>query len=308
MKNLRNTISAMILLLALGNKATAQTSPDANTTVICSGTSKTLTSSVDGSSYQWYKDGQLISAAKSKTYDAATPGDYVVVAINEHGCASDASPAVKVLGVPDATPTITALNNNSCFTSGNNVELTGSGIPTTSINGLSYRYEWRKTGSNTVISNASKITLNTVSQSGSYTLTIVPVWSGADLTCSKTSAETTVTINPFAAKPTIATNIGNYASDDEKKAGVVCERNDVTLTASVASSDPNLTTTVTYQWLKDGAPISGQTTNVLKLTNVSSANSGLYTVTATTTTGCTATSDAVTIDVKARPAKPSIQY
>lgn len=308
MKNYKKLSLAFIFGIAFNYNASAQTSPDPLTTVICQGTTKTLSSSVNGTSYQWYKDGTLIGGSNGKTYDAGSAGTYVVVAINEHGCSSDASDGVKVFEVPVPAPVITALNNGSCFTAGSNVELTASGMPTSGINGLSYKYEWRKTGSATIISNDEKISLNTVAESGGYTVTIVPIWSGVDLACSKISAETQVTINPFAAKPTIATSIGNYASDDEKRSGIICERNEVTLTASVTSSDPNISTSVTYQWLKDGIEFAGQTNSTLVLSNIGSTNSGSYTVVATTSTGCKATSDAVVIDVKVRPAQPTINY
>lgn len=308
MKNLRYIYSALVLLLLSTGSIIAQTIiPDPNTTVICNGTSTKLTSSITGASYQWYHDGNIIAEAKEQSYDANTPGSYVVVAISEHGCASDASKPVVVFAVPESTPVITITGNNSCFDKSNKVTLVGSGIPTSVPKGLSYIYNWRKVGDNTIISNDASITLNSVASTGKYTLTIVPIWKSAELGCSKTSAEADIAIYEFPAKPTIATTIDGYISDDEKKSGTVCERNNVTLTSSVVSTDPNITTSVTYQWFKDGTAIS-ETSSILKLTNVTLTDSGSYTVVATTVNGCSITSDKVIIDVKARPEQPTITY
>lgn len=308
MKSIKKLALIIATVFATTQFANAQSAPDPFTTIICSGTSKVLTSGEDGASYQWYKDGTIISGATNKTYNATEVGKYVVVAINEHGCASDAAEAVEVFQVPTLTPVITIANNNSCFGTSNNVELTASGMPTNPVNGLSYAYEWRKVGSSQVIGSSATLTLNSVSATGSYTLTIVPSWDGAALACSSTSQPSEVTINQFAAKPTIALNVSNYMSDDERRSGIVCERNDVTLTASIETQDPNFTTQVTYQWMKDGVDIAGATNATLNLSNVTAANSGSYTVKAITTSGCTSTSDATTIDVKARPSQPVIQY
>lgn len=308
MKTLRKVLLIAASVFTSFQFAAAQTAPDPFTTIICSGTSKVLTSGEDATAYQWYKDGTIISGATSKTYSATEIGKYVVVAINEHGCASDAAQAVEVFQVPTLSPVITVSNNNSCFATSNQVELTASGMPTNPVNGLSYAYEWRKVGSTTVIGTTATLTLNSVSASGSYTLTIVPSWDGTALSCSETSQPSDIVINQFAAKPTIALNVSNYLSDDEKRAGIVCERNDVTLTASIDTQDPNFTTQVTYQWAKDGVDIAGATNATLNLANITVANSGSYTVKATTTSGCTSTSDATTIDVKVRPSQPVIQY
>jgi hypothetical protein len=308
MKNfIKLSILAFVLTLVTV-KVNAQTVPDANTTVLCAGSSVIFTSSVDGSSYQWYKNGALISGSIQKTYQVTAPGDYVVVAISEHGCASDASDAIHVLAVPRANPSIQIVNNSSCYSTSNNVILNGSGIPANLPNGLTFVYNWRKVGSPTIISTDPSITLNEVSTSGKYTLTLVPVWKSKELSCSVQSSESEVIINQFPAKPVIAVKIDNFLSDDERNAGVVCERNEVTLTASVSSSDPNITTSVSYQWYKDGTIINGATTSILVLSNVKTSDSGNYTVKATTVQGCAETSEITPVDVKVRPIQPVITF
>ena len=47
-------------------------------------------------SYQWYKDGQIISGATTNSLTVTVSGVYTVVAFNQEGCPSDASAAVEV--------------------------------------------------------------------------------------------------------------------------------------------------------------------------------------------------------------------
>jgi hypothetical protein len=309
-----NFVKCMIMVsLCLTTLFAKAQTPDPITTVLCAGETRTLTSGVAGTKYEWYKDGVLIPGATARTYDAlgANPGaKYSVVAINEHGCASDASDPVLVVNAPVAVPLITITNNNSCQSATTEVVLTGSGVPTTGVPaGLTYAFEWKKVGSATVVGTGTTLTLKNVVESGQYTLTITPVWKTKSLSCAATSAASTVTIHPFAAKATISSAISGHQTADEARAGIVCEFNTVTFTASVSSSDPNITTSdLTYQWYKDGVAIPGQTSTTLVLTNVGSTNNGSYTVKTKTVNNCEATSDASALDVKARLGKPAISF
>jgi hypothetical protein len=314
--NFKTNFLKCILIVSLSLTtlfAKAQT-PDPNTTVLCAGQTRTLTSVGTGATYQWYKDGVLISGATAQSYNAAGaayPGAaYTVVALNAEGCSSDASDPIYVVNAPVAVPVIAIANNSSCQTATNDVVLTGSGVPTAGVpTGLTYAFEWKKVGSATVVGTGTTLTLKNVAESGQYTLTLTPVWKTKSLSCAATSAASTVTIYPFAAKATIATAISGYQTADEKRSGIVCEFNTVTFTASVSSTDQNITTTgLTYQWYKNGVAIVGETKTTLVLTNVGSTNNGSYTVKTKTTNNCEATSDASLLDVIARLSKPTISF
>jgi len=312
--NFKTTFLKFIFIVSLSLTtlfAKAQ-SPDPNTTVLCAGETRTLTSTITGTTYQWYKDNILITGATSRTYDAlgANPGaSYTVVAINANGCASDASDPILVVNAPVATPVITIANNSSCQTATNEVVLTGSGVPTAGVpTGLTYAFEWKKVGSATVLGTGTTLTLKDVAESGQYTLTLTPVWKTKNLNCAGTSTASTVTIYPFAAKATILPVISGYQTADEERAGMVCEFNTVTFTTAV-SPGPNTTISgLTYQWYKDGIAISGETATTLVLTNVGTTNSGNYTVKTKTANNCEATSDASILDVKTRLSKPTITF
>ena len=64
-------------------------------TTFCPGGSVTLTSS-SAATYQWYKDGVLISGATNQSYNASTAGNYTVVTKNNLGCTSLASSPIIV--------------------------------------------------------------------------------------------------------------------------------------------------------------------------------------------------------------------
>lgn len=69
-----------------------------------------LSSTVAGS-YQWYRDGNAIVGATSKTYQADKNGIYFVEVANEFGCKTKSEPvSVTGLGVDDGLATVNALN------------------------------------------------------------------------------------------------------------------------------------------------------------------------------------------------------
>jgi len=65
----------------------------------------TVTSST-ATSYQWYKDGTIISGATNQSYIATVSGNYTVVVTNTFGCYSDPSEPVSVVisGIEDINP------------------------------------------------------------------------------------------------------------------------------------------------------------------------------------------------------------
>gem|GEM_PF-1606991 len=72
------------------NIPTVPTITAGGTTTFCSGGSVTLTSS-SATSYQWYKDGSIISGAISSSYSATTSGSYTVKTFNASGCDATSS-------------------------------------------------------------------------------------------------------------------------------------------------------------------------------------------------------------------------
>ena len=110
-----------------GTATTASITPNGSASV-CQGGSVTLQANTGtGFTYQWYRDGQLISGATSPAFQAATAGSYVVQVANS--CLPVRSSAVAVSVKAAQTPVITV---NGLILSSNalsNVQWLVDGVP-----------------------------------------------------------------------------------------------------------------------------------------------------------------------------------
>jgi hypothetical protein len=79
---------------------------------------------------------------------------------------------------------------------------------------------------------------------------------------------------------------------------LVAPRSGAIFTAEALGAPP-----LTYQWLLNGAPISGATSATLSLTNVDTRNVGAYTVVVSSSTGLSSTSDAGMLTLSTAPTK-----
>ncbi len=307
-------------------------------TSFCTGGNVVLTAATGtGYTYQWRNNGTNISGATASSYTAAATGSYTV-RVTSGGCTTtSAATQVTVSAAPSATITAggattfcnggsvvlnantgtgltyqwrknginisgataityTATTNGSytlvvtsggCSTTSAATSVTVNAAPTASITaggatsfctggnvvlsataGTGYTYQWRRNGTNLSGATTSSYTASTA---GSYT---VLVTSGA---CSSTSAATTVTVS---TAPTATITAGGITS--------FCAGGNVLLSA-------NAGTGLTYQWRRDGTTISGATAS-----SYTATLSGAYTV-VVANGGCSATSAATTVTVKAAP-------
>lgn len=258
--------------------------PTAQTTVV--GGSATFSVTADGNaplSYQWLFEDVEIPGATGPTLtlnnvQAANVGTYYVVVTNDVGTTTSNAASLVVMGLP---PVITAPPVGQTVSAGSSVTFAVSvtGSPTLT-------YQWRKntaplsgaTGSTLTITNAQ------AGDAGSYDVVVT------NSTSSATSAAAQLVVNPSA--PSIT---GQPVS----RTVVTAENASFTVTASG-------TTPMTYQWRKDGSPISdggavsGTTTPTLLLTGVTAANGGSYDVIVTNALGF-ATSSAATLLVNPPP-------
>jgi PKD repeat protein len=228
----------------------------------CQGQSVSLTAnSGTGLTYQWKKDGFIISGATGISFNAVNTGAYRVIVTNSGGCSKLSQPkSVTVNSLPSASVTA---NGPLSFCQGKNVTLT-----TNSGTGLTY--QWKKAG--VIISGATGISYTAVN-SGTYTVRVTN--SGG---CSKLSQTQTVTVNSLPSASVTAN--GPLA---------FCQGQSVTLTA-------NSGTGLTYQWKKYGVNISGASSASL-ITN----ETGVYKVRVTNTSGCSKASAEKTVTVNGLP-------
>lgn len=76
----------------LSSRVNANQSCTSNPTTVISENSGILSSSVSGSSYQWYLDGNPISGANQSTYTPSQTGDYTVEVYFVSGCPTTSAP------------------------------------------------------------------------------------------------------------------------------------------------------------------------------------------------------------------------
>lgn len=231
----------------------------------CAGTNATLTVAASGAgtlTYQWMKNGSAITGATSASLalnnlTAADAGSYMVMVTGTCGSVNSnpASIMVNALTAISTQPSAVATCAGSNATL--SVNATGSGTLT---------YQWKKGGVNVTGATSSSLTFNGISaaDAGSYTVEITG-------TCGTvTSSAAVVTVNALTAITAQPSSLTQCAGTNANFS--------VTATGSG---------TLTYQWMKNGAAITGATASALALTNITAADAAVYSVNVTGTCGST---------------------
>ena len=241
----------------------------ANTTV-AQGSNVSLTVTASGTApltYQWLKNSAPISGATSNvlTLTAVTTNDaagYSVLITNIVGNVTSSSATLTVL-VP---PTIVTQPASVTSVAGSNVSFTvtagGSGTLT---------YQWLKNGVNISGATSATLTLVNVSLTNAANYSVV-VGNAASSVTSGTATLTVLSPPAITSQPANAT---------------VAQSSNVTFTVTASGTAP-----LVYQWLKNGSPISGATSNVLTLTAVTTNDAASYSVVVTNIVGNIASSSA----------------
>ncbi|MBI3885551.1 MAG: immunoglobulin domain-containing protein [Opitutae bacterium] len=177
---------------------------------------------------------------------ALSAGAYHVLALRD--ASADASPAISAQ--PQSTPA--SVGDNTGFS----VTASGPGTLT---------YQWRKAGVNIVGANFAVLMLSNLqpSDAGSYDVVV------SNHVGSTTSAAATLTISPI---PVIANqSVGRTVLNPGQP-----------LSLSVSASG---TGTLTYQWSRNGLPVSGANSATYNVGSVTRADAGYYVVTVSDSLG-----------------------
>jgi hypothetical protein len=253
-------------VVAVGSAPSSSITPT-GTFTICDRDSLVLkTNSQPGLTYQWKRNGSNVGTNDS-FYVAKLGGTYTVnVAVTSQPSCNSTTTSGTVLNV-NPLPTVTAsAGGPTTFCQGGNVILTAS-----SATAATYRLNLN----GSPIGSTQTSPSFTVTQAGRYTI------SGFNSTnCSDTSGSINVTVNPLPALAITSSGPTNF-----------CQGGTTTLTATSGLSN--------YQWFNNGNPITGATTTTLTVTST-----GVYTVRASNTNNCFATSQPAVIQVN--PAPPAI--
>jgi hypothetical protein len=260
-------------------------------TGVTSGSAATLTVAASGSgtlSYQWKKDGTAVSGATAASFHLGTAlttdaGNYTCVVTSTLSGTTVSAESNAAALVVMVAPQISAQPHALTVAAGNAASFS---VTASSADPLSYQW-WK---GNVAIAGATSATYTIPSAAGadaaSYSVVVTGTHGAFSSTTNSNPAALTV-VSP----PTLA------ALSDK----LVAEGGALTLNAS-ATAAPGMPNS-TYQWSKDGTNLPGATTNTFSVAAMTSANTGVYTLTASATlNGVTAsTTSTSTVSMVAKP-------
>jgi PKD repeat protein len=231
---------------------------------VCVGQTRTIKTTAGFVTYQWLLNNVPIDGAIGSTYPAGVPGHYTVAVTDSNGCT----------GISNVVPIIQVGPPSSAFTHQNN-GLTFSFYLT--VPSYSPIYHWDFGDPNSMFFNTSNQynPTHTFTAEGIYTVVMsISNMCGADTTTQLIETGCYLGVNPNI----VAT--GNTQ---------ICAG----ATTDLQVVDTNF---VSYQWYRNGQPISMATS-----ANLSVSISGIYKVFVTDTNGCKGFSNGITIDVAPLP-------
>jgi hypothetical protein len=245
-----------------------------------------LTVAASGSaplSYQWFKDGALLAGATGATLDlgaaqSTESGEYSVNISNPVSSTKSMVATVTIIG-PVVSPDISIEPFDQTITSG-----TALTVSVGATGSAPLRYQWFRNGLPLQGANANTFQLASprTDDSGSYAVTI------SNSAGSRSSRSALISV--FDA-PSITV---------QPQSKSVVASSPLTLTVIASGSGP-----LSYQWLRNGVPISGATSATLNLGSAQPSLSGDYTVRISNMVGNT-TSSIATVSVTTAAVAPGI--
>lgn len=232
-------------------------------------------------SYQWKKNGVDVAGANNSTFNLTNVqisdgANYSVLVSNSIGNTLSNNAILNVVApdVPVIPPSISAQPNSQTVVQGQsanfNVVATGT---------APFNYQWKKNGTNILGANSASYSINitNASNSGQYTVTI----SNSSGSVTSNAAELIVQIPVSITSQPVPINgeVGGSAS---------------------FSVFVNGTSPFTYQWRKNGNPISGANTANYTINNIQTIDLGNYSVVVSNPVN-SVTSNAVSLTLESAP-------
>lgn len=259
-------------------------------TNICAGDPVTFSAvSINGGStpvYQW-RVNAVNAGTNSPTFTSSTLSNsdaVTCVLTTSETCVSDTSISsnIIVMTVNPDTPPIVSIS----ITSGANPTCSSDAITFTALSilgGTTPIYQWKKNGLNTVIGNSYTLTVPLPGDIITCTLT-----SNAPCLSTNTAQSSAVTIS-LISSPVPTVSIGVTSGTNPS-----CLGSSITLDATAGN-----TSTPIYQWLLNGAPISGAQSQTYSSSSL--AGGSVLTCMVSSTAACTETDTSAGITVTVPP-------
>ncbi|WP_160143937.1 immunoglobulin domain-containing protein [Chryseolinea soli] len=249
---------------------------------LCAGSPVTFSVNVGATttpSYQWLKNGSPIGGATNPTYSIASvaTGDAGNYSVTVNGICGTPVTSGNALLTVNTSPAITAqpvASQALCEGVSASFSVTATGTALT--------YQWRKNGVNIGGATASTYTIPSIVTADGATYTVVISGTCTPPVTSTGSVLTVRELPEVLADPASQT---------------VCAGSPVTFTVNVG-----VTTSPTYQWLKNGSPIGGATNPTYSIASVATTDAGNYSVTVNGICGTPVTSGNAVLTVDTAPA------
>ncbi|WP_297797342.1 gliding motility-associated C-terminal domain-containing protein [uncultured Eudoraea sp.] len=247
-------------------------------TDLCSGETENLEANINNPAltYTWYKDGTAIPSTDNYIYtvDASVPGfegDYQVEIFGPGACV-ERSAAVTITNAGNFT--VTRDNPASVVVlPGQNTTLsvtTDASSPT---------YQWFRDGNPVAGATSNSLTVSET-ETGSYFARVS--LSGGPCSSTSIDSDATTVVTPASFEIIIDYASTYSACVNSSIVLDVATINAIDSGGGVTDVTASLITGFTYQWKKDGTPISGETSSSISLTDIS--ENGNYEVDGTITT------------------------
>ncbi len=239
--------------------------------VICTPQTITLrTTPAPGVTFDWKRNTGLVLSSSASTYnvvDAPSAGNYTVTANGEGGACVIMSPILTISTAPGSPPSLTPISSNSPVCSGGTLNLSDPGAP----GGVTY--QWSGPAGFTSTSATPSVSNMTPAMAGVYKLFVSSGGCNSDEVSSAVEVASfpNFTINSSTTFPGCA--------------------------ATGATLNINSSPGYQYQWLLNGAAITGQTS-----TTLSATTEGDYTVQVTNTAlSCSTVTAKLTVQLFSTP-------
>ncbi|TAJ14765.1 hypothetical protein DMA11_04340 [Marinilabiliaceae bacterium JC017] len=245
---------------------------------VCEGGDVELTGGPDGlTSYSWVGPESFTSNSQKPLISGVTlgkAGTYTLTVTDGNTCQNSVTTDVVV----NANPTVTATNSGPVC-EGKQITITATPA---GGSGTGYTYSWKKDGADLGFTT-EQITIGAaaIGDAGTYEVTVKD-----DNACSSiAAAATSVVVNE---NPTIT----DFSSNSP-----VCQNTQLTITATVAGGSGNYI----YKWEKDGILLTGETSDVISISNAEISDAGSYKVTVHDDLGCGDVTQTTNVVVNAAP-------